>query len=284
MSGNALETSRGEYTVLYANPPSSEDSVPIGVVLRDPSSDKLHTRFRQDWDLLIRDEDTWYFEQLPRAVADLERDLGGKAAMDLLLQGSNAVSADEPRAVLVANYATSLARLYATSVPAKIRRFETHLPIYTLRSAAGRFLENNVVQPEGWIEIPEARGLTQGQFIVRIQGTSMLPLIPDGSLAVFDRDDAKRGSRVGRLVLVEDRSRSGGGTAYTLKKYESVKRAYSEDTSERVAIRLIPLNPEHEVIELEAGDDTYAIIGSYVRTLDPALCEALVSDPTDSAE
>jgi SOS-response transcriptional repressor LexA len=267
------KTSVGKFSVLYANPPSTEDTVEIGVILMDPAADKLYLRLRQDWDLLIRDEDTWYFEKLEHAIRDVERELGAKAAIDVLLQGSNAVTADEPQTVVVGNYPSTLARLYAKSIPVKVRKFETHLPMYSLRSAAGRFLENSEIEPEGWIEIPESRGLSQGQFIARIQGTSMEPVVPDGSLAVFDTES--KGSRVGRLVLVEERRR-GGANAYTLKKYVSEKKAFSEDTAERAAIRLLPVNPEHDVIELDPEDERYQIIGFFVRTLDPDLAEALV--------
>ena len=270
------ETQRGEYTILYANPPACEDAVAIGVVLHDPKSQRLHVRLRQDWDTFIKDEETWYFEKLPQALQDLERDLGSQAALDLLTQGSNAVTADEPQPVLVANFPATLARLYAKSVPAAVRRFETHLPLYSLRSAAGRFLENSEIEPEGWLEIPNAHGLAQGQFIARIQGTSMEPLVPNGSLAIFDTEH-KGGSRSGRLVLVEERRR-GGANGYTLKKYESVKQAFSEDSTVRTSIRLLPLNPEHDVIELEPEDDRYRIVGFFVRTLDADLAEGLVRD------
>lgn len=270
------ETHQGEYTVLYANPPACEDAVAIGVVLHDPVSQRLYVRLRQDWDTLIRDEESWYFEKLPQALADLERDLGSKAALDLLTQGSNAVTGDEPQSVLVLNFPATLSRLYAKCVPVSVRRFETHLPLYSLRSAAGRFLENSEIEPEGWLEIPNARGLAQGQFIARIQGTSMEPLVLDGSLAIFDTEH-KGGTRAGRLVLVEERRR-GGANGYTLKKYESVKQAVSEDTSVRTAIRLLPLNPEHEVIELDPEDDRYRIVGFFVRTLDADLAAGLVDD------
>lgn len=276
MAGTLTGTSRGEYSILYANPPSTEDAVPVGVVLRDPEADRLYVRLRQDWDLLIRDEDTWYFEELERAIRDLERELGGKAALDLMQQGSNGLSCDEPQAVLVGSFESALNRLYAKWVPAAVRRFETHLPLYSLRSAAGRFLENSEVEPEGWVEIPDAHGLRQGQFIARIQGTSMEPLIPNGSFAIFDVE-ARGGSRNGRLVLVEERRR-GAANAYTLKKYESVKVPHGEDSTVRVAIRLLPLNPEHSVIELEPEDDRYQVIAVFVRVLDPDLAEGLVEE------
>lgn len=270
------ETSRGEYSVLYANPPASEDTVPIGVVLLDPTANHLHLRLRQDWDVLIRDEDTWYFEQLPKAIADLQRDLGAKPALDLLTQGSNAVTADDPQPVLVSSFGATLNRLYTREVQTPIRRFETHLPLYSLRSAAGRFLENSKVEVEGWLEVPNARGLAQGQFIARIEGTSMEPLVPDGSLAIFDTQ-SKGGSRVGRLVLVEERRR-GGVNAYTLKRYESVKQASSEDSTVRTAIRLHPLNPDHAVIDLDPEDDRYQIVGFFLRALDADLAAGLVDE------
>lgn len=269
-----VEISQAEFSVLYANPPAAEDTTPVGVLLRDPASDTLYLRLRQDWDLLIRDEDTWYFEKLEQVVTELARELGGKRALDVLLQGANAVQMDDMQTVAIGSYPGALNRLYTQHVPVKVRRFETHLPIYSLRSAAGRFLENSDIEPEGWIEMPRAHGLSHGQFIAHIVGTSMEPLIPDGSLAVFDAET--KGTRVGRYVLVEER-RGGGVNAYTLKKYESVKRAYSEDTVERIAIRLLPVNPEHDPIELEPEDDRYRIIGFFVKVLDPALAEAIVS-------
>lgn len=258
----------GELYVLFANPPSTEDSVPIGVVLRDPEADKLYVRLRQDWDLLIRDEDTWYFEELERAILDLERELGSKAAMDLVLQGANGVTCDEPQKVLVGNYPAGLNRLYAKWVPAAVRKFETHLPLYSLRSAAGKFLDNSEVEPEGWLEIPDASGLRQGQFVARIQGTSMEPVIPDGSLAVFDTEGLG-GSRIGKLVLVEERGR-GSSHAYTLKRYTR------SGSGEERSIVLEPLNPAHEEIRLTPEDDRYQVVGIFVRVLDPDLAEGVV--------
>jgi SOS-response transcriptional repressor LexA len=273
--GPVSQTHAGQYSVLYANPPATEDSVAIGVVLHDVAAGHLHVRLRQDLDAVIRDEDTWYFEQLPQAIADLQRDLGAKAALDLLTQGSNAVTVDDPRPVLVSSFPATLARLYAKAVPASVRRFETHLPLYSLRSAAGRFLENSEIEPEGWLEIPNARGLRQGQFIARISGTSMEPFVADGSLAIFDTES--KGTRKGRLVLVEERRR-GGANAYTLKKYQSVNEAYGEDTTVRTAIRLLPLNPEHRVIDLDPEREDYRIVGFFAGTLDAYLLEGLVDD------
>ncbi len=276
MAGIILGTSRGEYSILFANPPSTDASVPIGVVLLDPEADKLHIRLRQDFDLIIRDEDTWFFESLEQALRDMERDLGGRRALDLMLQGSNGVTGEGLQSVMVGSFAGALNRLYSKHVPAAVRRFETHLPMYSLRSAAGKFLENSEIEPEGWLEIPQARRLGQGQFIARIQGTSMEPLIADGSLAIFDTEGLA-GSRAGKLVLVEERRR-GAASAYTLKKYESVKQEFGEDSTVRVAIRLLPLNPEHSVIELDPDDDRYRIVAVFVRVLDPNLAESVIDE------
>ena len=98
-------------------------------------------------------------------------------------------------------------------------------------------------------------------FVAEIQGTSMEPLVRDGDLAVFRRIPA--GSRNGKRVLVEE-----NGNRYTLKRYVSRKRAYSEDSTERLAITLEPLNPEHQPIELEADEDRYRVVAEFVTTLE----------------
>ena len=89
-----------------------------------------------------------------------------------------------------------------------------------MRAAAGKFLENDEITEEGWIEAPEDLRLSTDMFVAQIAGHSMEPLIPDGSLCVFRHGVA--GSRQGRLVLVENLE-TGGNNRYTVKRYESDK-------------------------------------------------------------
>ena len=109
-------------------------------------------------------------------------------------------------------------RLYRKHVESKVLEFRTHLPRYSLRAAAGRFLDNEEIEEQGWVEAPGSMPhLYPDMFVAEIAGKSMEPLIPDGSLCVFRAGVA--GSRAGRLVLAEDRE----ANAYAVKRYQSEK-------------------------------------------------------------
>ena len=79
-----------------------------------------------------------------------------------------------------------------------------HVPLYSIRAAAGRFLENAEAEEEGWVEVPGA--LRDGMFAIRIAGRSMEPAIPDGALAVFRRRPSWCAAR--RFARREDRARA----------------------------------------------------------------------------
>ena len=71
------------------------------------------------------------------------------------------------------------------------------------------------------METPPDLKLDDDMFIARIQGHSMEPRIPDGSLCVFRKNVV--GSRNGRLVLVRN-SELADDNQYTVKRYKSEKR------------------------------------------------------------
>jgi SOS-response transcriptional repressor LexA len=90
-------------------------------------------------------------------------------------------------------------------------------------------------------------------FMARVTGTSMEPLIPDGSWCLFRLCPA--GSREGRIVLVQLGTGVNGGR-FTFKKYHSDKTA-TADGWRQDRIQLLPVNPAFEPIEIEpeeAGD------------------------------
>jgi phage repressor protein C with HTH and peptisase S24 domain len=131
--------------------------------------------------------------------------------------------------------------------------------------AAGKFLENQEVEEEGWEEAPSDLRLTRELFVARIVGRSMEPRIPDGSLCVFRQ--GVTGSRQGRLVLVEQ---SGGGAndRYTVKRYASEKTQREDGTWSHEKILLMPLNPEFEAWTLDPQEERFRIIAEFVRVLD----------------
>ena len=250
--------------VLSAEFPGGEE-FNIGVLLEDPKSNQLFVKLRRDWDAVAPDD---YYDYLAALEFDLREksvELGaGEFMAHLTSQLSNFIRITDPQSVMAGKFPRTLALLYERHVHPKPLEYQTHLPLYTLRSAAGKFLENAEIECESWVEAPPQLRLTHDMFVAEIQGTSMEPLVHDGDLAVFRK--IPPGSRNGKRVLVEE-SR-GGVRGYTLKKYVSEKRAYSDDSTERVAITLEPLNPEHEPIHLDVDEERYQIIAEFVQTIE----------------
>jgi ATP-dependent helicase YprA (DUF1998 family) len=152
-----------------------------------------------------------------------------------------------------------------------------HVPVYSIRAAAGRFLENEEAAEEGWAEAPGT--LREGMFAVRISGQSMEPTIPDGALALFLADPAGGplpGSREGKIVLarLHEATDPEGGGSYTVKRYHSEKAADEDGGWRHTRIELQSLNREIPDIELEPGMEV-DVIAEFVGVLGD------VSTPSD---
>jgi SOS-response transcriptional repressor LexA len=240
--------------------------VAAGVLLEDPSQDRLYLRLRRDWEEIAPEE--------APTLSALEFDLAAKAAemgasrlLGYLEETlSNFLRIGERREVMVEDFERALGRLYREHVPSTVREFVTHLPRFSLAVAAGKFLENQEVTEESWVEAPPDLKLTREMFLARIAGRSMEPLIPDGSLCVFRA--GVTGSRQGRLVLVEALGR-GANDRHTVKRYRSGKAQNPDGSWTHRRIRLEPLNPEFEAWDLDPGDeDSLRVIAEFVRVLD----------------
>lgn len=132
-----------------------------------------------------------------------------------------------------------------------------HVPLYSIHAADGRFLENAEAEEEGWVEAPGT--LREGMFVVRIEGRSMEPAIPDGAVAVFRADPAGApvaGSREGKIVLAQlhDATDPEGGGSYTVKRFHSEKIAEGDEWR-HTRVVLQSLNREVEDIELSPEQD-----------------------------
>lgn len=241
-----------------------ESSQPAGIVLADEESGEYRVRFRRDWDSIAPEES----EVLSVLAEDFEsklREQGVEAWMKQCEdQFSNTVRITDRESVIVENLDKGVERLYNKTVSPKVLPFVTHLPKFSARVAAGKFLEDNEVDAEEWIETPDNLRLEEGMFIVEIAGHSMEPRIPDGSLCVFRHNVT--GSRQGKLLLVERKDISESGGRYTVKRYRSTKRETAEGWSHAL-IRLEPLNPEFEAWELEEDPDLFRIIGEFVQVI-----------------
>src|SRR5205823_4175360 len=141
---------------------------------------------------------------------------------------SNVVRISERQTVPVDAFTRTIDRLFEEHVaPIAIEPFRTHLPLYTLRAAAGNLGEEMRSEPEGWIRAPEGMQLDQRLFVAHVVGRSMEPRIPDGSLNLFRLHPS--GSRQGKILLIERFGVLDETARYTVKRYTSTKKHTGED-------------------------------------------------------
>lgn len=254
----------GQYLLIdLARPGQSPET--IGVVLLDVAADQAYVRFRRDWDTLAPDEAD-VLSALEEDMEQAARQMGASAFVTWLEESlSNDLRTGDREQVTMASAEKTLNALYRKHVPSQVREFKTHLPLYSARAAATKFSEQQDVTSEGWLEVFDVPRLEEGMFICRVEGRSMEPKIPSGSLCVFR--SGVTGSRQGRLVLVENRSGSGGESErYTIKQYWSEKAQHPEGWT-HTRILLKPLNPDFDAWELDE-EGRYAVIAEFVSVLD----------------
>ncbi len=157
--------------------------------------------------------------------------------------------------------------------PEPRERYRSCVPFVPLEAAAGAFgdpqhIADDDFFPE-WIEIESRRRLRRGMFAARVVGRSMEPAIPDGALCLFSAP--VEGTRQGKIVFVElrDAVDPETGERYTVKRYESEKAPSGADSWRHARIRLKPLNPEYQPIELsEEQLDRLQVVAEFVEVLD----------------
>jgi len=254
-------TQLGKYSIVQVELPG-QGVVSLGVLLQESNTGSLHLRFRRDMDLLAEEEDLEVLAVLADDLAGKAREMGSEelfAYLEGTLSGSIRISDRE--SILVDDFSRAVERLYRQHVQSNVIPFKTHLPRYSLRAAAGKFLDNEEVVEQGWVETPEdMRQLYPDMFIAEIVGHSMEPLIPYGSLCIFRANVV--GSRTGRLVLAEDRD----ANAYSVKRYRS-KPERTEEGWKHEWIRLESLNPASESWFLKPDEERYRIIAEFIRVL-----------------
>ena len=190
---------QGTYVLLDAALPEREPQT-IGVFLIDPSQDRAWVRMRANYDDLAAPEDA-------EVLAALEEDIRARAAesgAEALLRSledslSNVLRVSEREAVAVDAFSRVLDRLYDDHVEKlEVAPFRTHLPLYSLRAAAGHLGEEMSSEAEDWVRAPEGMRLAPDLFVAHVVGRSMEPRIPDGSLNLFRWHPA--GSRQNKIL------------------------------------------------------------------------------------
>ncbi len=262
-----LTLRRAEYSILEVCLPSQKP-VPFGILLVDRESDRVYPRLRED--ITADPDDAEVLGLLPVDLAAKAAEMGGERLLAWFEDSlSNTVRITDRRGVVVRSFERALDRLYSEHVTGtprergKVVPFVTHVPLYSLRAAAGRFGEDMEVEPEDWINVPEGLRATEEIYAVHVTGHSMEPEIPDGSIAIFRALPA--GSRNGKRVLVWRRAASAEGGEFTVKVYESQKTVI-EDGWLHNRIRLKPLNPDYPILELD-DESEYRVLGELVTVL-----------------
>jgi SOS-response transcriptional repressor LexA len=235
----------------------------IGVLLLDASSGRSRLRLRERWDDLADPEDARYLAALD---ADFRRKIEEAGAAGFLVSLEDSLShvlrVTEREVVAVDSFSRVADQLFEKHVQkVPVEEYRTHLPLYTLRAAAGKFGADEAVEEEDWVRVPEGLRLHEGMFVAHVVGRSMEPRIPDGSLNIFRAGVV--GSRQGKIVLVE---LLGLHEKYTVKKYTSKKAITGDDEWQHASIRLEPLNPEFEPIDLTP--DQLRVVAEWLQTLE----------------
>jgi SOS-response transcriptional repressor LexA len=254
---------QGAYVVLEAafpqRPPRN-----IGVLLIDPAGNRGWLRLKETFDA-----DPGDAEVLEALQPDLEQrlsEMGAEAFLQSLEDSlSNVLRIGERQAVAVDAFTRVLDRLYREHVePAAIRPFETHLPLYSLRAAAGRLGEEMEPAEEDWVPAPAGMRLSRDLFVAHVVGRSMEPRIPDGSLNLFRLNPV--GSRQNKILLIQRFGAFEETARYTVKRYTSKKSYSGEDQWQHERIRLEPLNPEFEAWDV--GPQDFAVVAEWLRVIE----------------
>jgi len=229
---------------------------PCGVVVFDPAAGVAAFRFRRDWTDFAGEEANT-LEALTSDLEDKFSSMGAEPFFDWIDSSlSSSLSVDDMTPVAGRDAETSAQALYRRHVHTQPRAFATHLPLYSIRAAAGGFGADSEGEIEDWIEVHSPRPLGRDEFVLRITGRSMEPEIPDGALCLFRK--YKAGSRQGQIVLVQKLASSDSGGEVTIKRYASTKR--EDDGSWRhTSIQMNPENPEFDSWQIDEGERNITI-------------------------
>ena len=256
---------RGTYVLLEAALPGRLP-LNIGVLLIDPGTDRGWVRMRAHYDDLADSGDGEVLEALEEDIRRKVSETGAEAYLRSLEDSlSNVVGVSERQTVAVDAFSRVLDRLYDEHVEKlAVYPFRTHVPLYSLRAAAGNLGEEMQTEAEDWVRAPEGMRLDPYLFVVHVVGQSMEPRIPDGSLNLFRFHPV--GSRQNKILLIQRFGVLDESARYTVKKYTSTKVSTGEDQWRHEQIRLEPLNPEYQAWDVEPTD--FAVVAEWLCVIE----------------
>lgn len=258
--GVSETTTRGQVRVFEAL------GEPCGVLLWVEETGQWACRFRQDWADWAGDE-----ADILSGLAEQVEAMAGEMGPEEFLRWagetlSNTFRISDPKTALVGHIDRTLNLLYRKFVPSEVRKYSTHLPLMSIRAAAGGFGTDMANRAEEWIEVdpPGRKGLSDDLFLVRIEGRSMEPDIPDGSICLFRLYQG--GSRRGGIYLVQRVGTLDEGGELTIKRYDS-RKTVTEDGWSHTGIEMQPDNPEFSRWQLRE-DERYITVAQFLTVIE----------------
>jgi len=255
----------GVYAILQVclpgRPPAN-----AGALLVDPSTGRGWVRFRDRFDDIADPDDAEVLDAMEAHFRQAMAEAGAEAWLQSLEESaSNTLRVGERHAVAVDAFTRVLDRVFSENIaPVAPLPYRTHLPLYSMKAAAGFLGEEMAPIEEDWVRAPEGMRLDRDLIVVHVVGRSMEPRIPDGSLNIFRLNPA--GSRQGKILLIERRGVFDDTAGCTVKRYTSVKVSTGEDEWRHERIRLEPLNPEFEAWDV--APDGFAVVGEWLRVVE----------------
>jgi transcriptional regulator with XRE-family HTH domain len=136
------------------------------------------------------------------------------------------------------------------------------VPYVDLVAAAGTIGAGRSVgqDADAWVKVDAASKKLPGVFAARVDGDSMVPLVPPGSVCLFRRPGP--GSRRGRVFLIEHRGAGSpeDGGAYLLKLIEK-----DPQSDHHVVLR--SLNPKRGPLRLDLRREELRVVAELVSVL-----------------
>jgi hypothetical protein len=133
------------------------------------------------------------------------------------------------------------------------------LPLYDLTAMAGAFSLSMSPAVEALLCVDGLRGPIDGNlFVSRVSGRSMMPMLRDGDLVVWRRDDAPQSGDI-VLAQLHESGDAGDGGGYTVKQLRI----------DGTRARLVPLNEAFPVLEVPQEAGRVVVLARLLAIVDP---------------
>lgn len=262
---------------LYLGPEEEWRRQPETVTKDFPAPRHAVEHIMETFPIVKRKDDAAHGEYRTKRVIlesydEIQRAMDGRRPYQTRLDpppADSRVAHGAPRAVAAPTGQTKLLPFRRLSrAPKRDERYETAVPLLTLKVAAGTFGETQDVEFDEWVELANPPQLKKGMFLAQVTGRSMEPEIPEGSYCLFRY--VRPGSREGKVVLVQLHGHTDpeSGGSYTVKRYHSEKQRDEDGGWRHARIILTPANPEYEPIVLGAKDEgEVKVVAELVKVL-----------------